>query len=462
VNDGSRLVLTAGVYTALREHLFPGDGKEATAILICTRTPGSALKLLSRELILVPYEECTVRQPHAITWPGDYLEKAIDQALPHKCSIVLVHSHPGGLFKFSQVDDDSDWGTMVSLYQGVEVPHGSAIMTPDGAMRARVYHGRGSPREIALVTVPGDDIRYWFPDAPEQKKPLAFTSEMTATLGQITAAVIGVSGTGSIVAEQLTRLGVGRMVLIDHDRVEHKNLNRILNSTLADAEESRPKVDVLADAIERIRGSKITKAINNTVFSRKAVEAVADADVIFCCVDSHQGRLICDLMASSFLLPLFDVGVTIPTRLSGNGVRQIHDVQGRIDYVQPGGSTLFDRNVYTAQSLGAEELKRADPVAHSEQVKQGYISGIQEEAPSVITLNMRAASTCVNEFVARAFPFREDPNHKYARSLFSLSGCYEEYEAEGDLARSESLALALGNAEPLLGLPALGICDEPA
>ncbi|PMY50788.1 thiamine biosynthesis protein ThiF [Pseudomonas sp. GW456-L12] len=444
------------MYTTLREHLFPGDGKEAAAILICTRTPGSALKLLSKELILVPYEECTVRQPHTITWPGAYLEKAIDEALPQSRSIILVHSHPGGLFQFSGVDDESDSGTMVSLFQGVEAIHGSAIMTPDGAMRARVYHGGGSPEDIAMVTVPGDDIHYWFPDSSEQQTVLAFTSGMTTTIGHLTAAVIGVSGTGSIVAEQLTRLGFGRLILIDHDQVEHKNLNRILNSTQKDAKDSRAKVDVFADAIEQIRGSKIAQAINKTVFSREAVVAVADADVIFCCVDSHQGRLICDLMASSFLVPLFDVGVTIPTRLSSKGVRQIHDVQGRIDYVRPGGSTLFDRSVYTAQSLSAEELRNTDPKAHSEQVKQGYISGIPEEAPSVITLNMRAASACVNEFIARAFPFREDPNHSYARSKFSLSGCYEEYEAESALPKSENPALAQGAQEPLLGLPPLG------
>lgn len=456
MKNGSRLVLTAEIYTTLREHLFPGDGKEAAAILICTRTPGSALKLLSKELILVPYEECAVRQPHAITWPGAYLEKAIDEALPQSHSIILVHSHPGGLFQFSRVDDDSDSSTMVSLFQGVEAVHGSAIMTPDGAMRARVYQEGGFPEDIAMVTVPGHDIHYWFPHSYEQQQALAFTSEMTATLGRLTAAVIGVSGTGSIVSEQLTRLGFGTLILIDHDRVELKNLNRILNSTLKDAQESRTKVDVFAEAIEKIRGSKIAHAINKTVFSREAVMAVAEADVIFCCVDSHQGRLICDLMASSFLIPLFDVGVTIPTRLSNKGVRQIHDVQGRIDYVRPGGSTLFDRKVYTADSLGAEELRNTDPKAHNEQVKQGYISGLPEEAPSVITLNMRAASACVNEFIARAFPFREDPNQNYARSKFSLSGCYEEYEAETGLPKGENPALAQGAREPLLGLPPLG------
>ncbi|AZD18773.1 ThiF family adenylyltransferase [Pseudomonas chlororaphis] len=453
----SRLVLTEEIHTSLREHLFPGDGKEAAAILICTRSPGSTLKLLSKKLILVPYDECAVRQPNAITWPGDYLEQAIDEALSQSLSIILVHSHPGGLFEFSSVDDESDAGTMVALAQGVEAIHGSAIMIPEGAMRARAYHPDSSLEDIAMVTVPGDNIRFWSRGLAEQQPAMAFTSDMSATLGQLTAAVIGVSGTGSIVTEQLTRLGFGKLVLVDHDHVEEKNLNRILNSTVADAQSRRAKVDVFADVIERIRGTNIAHPISASVFSRKAVLAVANADVIFCCVDSQQGRLICDLMASSFLTPLFDVGVSIPTRLSRIGTRQIHDVQGRIDYVRPGGSTLGDRKVYTPESLYAEDLLNSNPEAHRDQVARGYISGIQEEAPSVITLNMRAASACVNEFIARAFPFREENNSNYAQTSFTLSGCLEDYASESSFAKGHNLHLAQGDQEPLLGMPPLGV-----
>lgn len=46
---------------------------------------------------------------------------------------------------------------------------------------------------------------------------------------------IGNSGTGSIVVEQLGRLGVGEFVFVDPDAIEAKNLNRILNATSEDA-----------------------------------------------------------------------------------------------------------------------------------------------------------------------------------------------------------------------------------
>lgn len=453
----SRLVLTEEIHAELREHLFPGDGKEAAAILVCTRSPGSVLKLLSKKLILVPYDECKVRTQNSITWPGEYLEMAIDEAFQQSLSIILIHSHPGGMFEFSWVDDQSDEGTMVSLFQGVETIHGSAIMVPSGAMRARVYHSDRSIEDISIVSLPGTDIRYWPHDTNEQQPGMAFTSEMTRTLSKLTVAVIGASGTGSIVTEQLARLGFGKLILVDNDHVEAKNLNRILNTTVVDAQASRPKVEVLADAVERMRGSRIAQPINSSIFNREAVLAVADADLIFCCVDSQQGRLICDLMSSTFLIPLIDVGVTIPTRLSRTGARKIHDVQGRIDYVRPGGPTLADRKVYTPESLHAEELMSSDPAAHQDQVNRGYITGLQEEAPSVITLNMRAASACVNEFIARAFPFREDDNGLYAQTRFTLSGCLEDFAPEASFGTSSNTILANGGAEPLLGLPPLGV-----
>jgi hypothetical protein len=57
--------------------------------------------------------------------------------------------------------------------------------------------------------------------------------------------------------------------------------------------------------------------------------------------------------------------------------------------------------VYTPASLRAEYLRNTVPAAHRQELEAGYIKGLIEEAPAVITLNMRAAAACVNEFIAR-------------------------------------------------------------
>lgn len=457
----------AGIqHEILRTHLFPGDGLEAAAILLCSRSGPPRVRLLVRDFILIPYDACRVRRSDAITWPGSYIEEAIDRAEAENLTIVMIHSHPGGLFGFSETDDESDRRVIPSLLQNHGDYHCTAIMTPDGAVRARSYASDLVPQPIALTTVAGDDLLYWWDqDASKDVasgRPMAFTSAMTADLHRLTAMVIGVSGTGSITAEQACRLGFGHVKLVDFDVMELKNLNRILNSTLLDAQERRSKVEMFAQAVKKYRGESVVEGIPLSIVTREAVIAASQCDVMFCCVDSLEARQIVDLIASAYLLPLFDAGVVIPTR-NTDGVLAIGDVCGRVDYVQPGRSTLQDRGVYSPESLRAEYLRRNAPEAYEQEINAGYIKGLIEEAPAVISLNMRAAAACINEFIARAYPFRHEPNSFYARTLFSLAACEEEYVPEGSFASSINTSrLGRGSLEPLLGLPVLASPREGA
>ena len=451
----STLAMAGVTHAALMQHLL-SDRNEAAAILICARSPGPRRRLVVRQTILVPHEACLVRKPDYLVWPGAYIEEAIDVAEPEELIIILLHSHPGGWLEFSHVDDESDGKVIPGIFEAFGTCHGSAIMTPDGAIRARLYSPDMTVEPVDLVTVAGDDISQWWNDvivngAPGPR-PMAFTSAMTTELSRLSAAVVGVSGTGSIAAEQVARLGFGSITLIDPDRVERKNLNRILNSTAQDAQQAVAKVEMFSRAIAGHRGFGVTTFVTDLLGTREAIEAVGQCDVVFCCVDSKEGRMYADLVASAFLLPLFDVGVSIPTFLD-EGKVAIADVSGRVDYVQPGGSTLADRGVYTPEGLRAEHLRRTDPDAFQDELAAGYIKGVLEEAPSVITLNMRAASALVNEFVARTYPFRQEPNRKYARSEFSLAACDEDYSSEDDFERQENSLLGRGEAEPLLGMP---------
>jgi len=363
------LAFSGVLHAELKGHLFPQDGLEAAAILICTRTAGPRLRLLVRDVILVPHAACKRREHDAITWPGEYLEQAIDVAEPGGCAVILIHSHPCGLFAFSVADDESDQQVIPSLFHAFGTSHGSAVMTADGAVRARLYDSGLQEYQVDLVTVSGDDLSYWWADKASDRgpgdRPIAFTSDMTTELGRLSALLIGASGTGSITGEQLARLGFGRIQVVDFDRLEWKNLNRILNSSCADADANRLKVEVFAEAVDGYRGIGVAIPVQASITTREAVLAAAGCDVVFCCVDTLEARHIADLIAAAFLLPLFDVGVVIPVRKKGHAFA-VADVCGRIDYVQPGGSTLQDRGIYTPESLRGE-----------------YLCGVAPEAPCV-------------------------------------------------------------------------------
>jgi hypothetical protein len=457
----STLAFSGAIHRKVRDHLFPGDGCEASAILLCARTPGPRHRLLVREALLVPYGDCAVRAPDAITWPGRWIEAALDVAESDRLSLILIHSHPTGHYAFSHVDDDSDRLVIPGLFQAFGDNHGSAIMIASGATRARLYTPHMERVDVDLVTIAGDELTYWWHDPALGNRPctraMAFSSSMTDELGRLQAAVIGHSGTGSIVAEQLARLGFGKVITIDHDRVEARNLNRILNASRHDADHRSLKVQVFATATARHRGEQVAVPVAASIGTREAVIQAAQSDVLFCCVDTLEARQVADSIAAAFTIPLFDVGVVIPVRHSIDGHPAIADVCGRIDYVQPGGSTLQDRGVYSPAALRAEYLRMNAPRTHEHELASGYIKGVLDEAPAVITLNMRAGAACVNEFLARAYPFRLESNRLYARTFFSLAACEEEFTSEDCFDRSENPILGRGHVEPLLGLPALAL-----
>ncbi len=446
------LVISAPIQARLHRHLFPGDGLEAAALLLCRRAGQRRVKLLSFDLIEVPHDACRRAIDH-LTWPGEFVETAISRAEAENLVVIAVHSHPGGALFFSSLDDASDDVLMPAIFQGTDRVCGSAIVIATGQMRARLYSDGEKPVAVDLMLQPGEDIGLSWQD--NAKRPMAFTSGMTAWLGRLSACVIGVSGTGSIVAEQLARLGFGEIILIDFDHIETKNLNRILNSTLEDAEAGTLKVETFGAMIRRYRMDCEVLEVPRSIATREAILAATDADLLFSCVDTCEGRHIADRIGAHFLMPLFDVGVSIPTCLSHMGEsRSITEVCGRIDYVFPGGSNLQDRGVYTAALLEAEYLAQAAPETYRHKLNDGYLQGAGEQAPAVISLNMRAASACVMEFIARAFPFRHDSNAKFARSIFTLCAGEEDCYPQDQFAARHSFALGTGAQEPLIGLPA--------
>ncbi|WP_050660555.1 ThiF family adenylyltransferase [Gallaecimonas pentaromativorans] len=454
-NQSCKLALSEAHHAQLRDHLFPGDGLEAAAIMLCTQ---SALhRYVVNQVLPVDHCSCLARSPDHISWPGTAIEAAIDLAEAHDLTIFLVHSHPGGALWFSTIDDESDREVMPSLFEASKSPltlHGSAIMTPDGAIHARLYDRQLAITPVSAVHCAGDELLTWRVSEQGElmPKPMAFSAQMGLDLKHLTGCVVGVSGTGSIVVEQLARLGFGRLILIDFDKIEFKNLNRIINATLEDARNGTAKVARFASTIPSYRSDIEILTLEASIVSREAIELAGLADVMFCCVDSLEGRQLCDRIAAAFLQPLFDVAVTIPTRQTSVGIA-IGDVCGRVDYVKPGGSTLADRGVYTPETLRREYLQQVAPDELTEEVAEGYIKGIADEAPSVITLNMRAASDCVMEFIARAYPFRQDPNYRRARTLFSIAAGEEEFVSETDFIHASNPHLGRGIIEPLLGMP---------
>jgi hypothetical protein len=63
-------------------------------------------------------------------------------------------------------------------------------------------------------------------------------------LAQVSIAIAGLGGVGGMVAEYLARLGAGRLILVDYDRLGLENFNRSQGATRREATRRTPKVEV--------------------------------------------------------------------------------------------------------------------------------------------------------------------------------------------------------------------------
>lgn len=456
------LAFSGDQHDHLKSFLFPGDGKEAVALLLCGRRDGDRRqRLVVREIHGIPYEDCAERTPSVVTWPPDYIAPMLDRAAEERLSVVKVHSHPGGYAAFSATDDEGD-ARLLPMIRGwieADIPHGSAVMLPDGQMFGRVLRSGGGLDTIDCISVAGDDLHFWYANAGTPNLPdfvashaQAFDEGTVERLRRLSIAIIGASGTGSPVTEQFMRLGVGELVIVDDDHMEERNVNRILNATMADAIQGRSKVDVQAVAIERAGlGTRVIRLKQN-LWHPDVVRAVAQCDIVFGCMDTVDGRYLLNVLAAYYNLPYFDIGVRLDTVRRGPAKGRIREVCGTVNYLRPGRSSLISRGLFTMKEVAAAGLRRNDPNAHDRQVEDGYIAGVEAHRPAVISVNMFAASLAVNEFLARLHPFREEPNYNNAAVTFSLASMELICDPEDGICDILGSVIGRGDVRPLLDI----------
>ena len=435
------LVLSEGTHETLKDHLHSGNQLEAAAIMLCALGKGAqSTRLIVREAILIPPPEYDKQTPIYVSWPFSkyMIPQKIDQIDKEKLSIFTIHSHPKGYNDFSITDDENDRALFHSISGWFDDNrlNGSAIMLPDGSIIARTYTEGGEFAPIKRVSVVGENITIWKQTKSEDEIP-NYATRISQTFGKGTfgllrslkVGVVGCSGTGSIIVELLARNCIGSLVLIDPDVVEEKNLNRIMNTKKSDAEKGVPKVEILKQAIEKMGMNVNVETYKSDTYDKEPIEALVDCDIIFGCVDSAAGRYHLECVSKAYFIPYFDVGVYLESDGKG-GISQANAVSR---YIHPDSCSLLNRGVYTSEQVTAERLKRDNVEHYEKQIQEGYVKGVVEDQPAVMSVNMQAACLAFNDFLARLHSFRLDDNSKFGTQTFQLvQGCYLSEEDEGD------------------------------
>ncbi|MGZ3858136.1 MAG: HesA/MoeB/ThiF family protein [Flavisolibacter sp.] len=454
------LKMTAAQHALVQQHLFPGDGLEAVAVALCGRHhDGQKSILLVHDITLIPHNEC-VREPMFVNWPTTRIHPYFQRLAQADMAIVKIHCHPGGFTEFSDIDDSSDYEFFGSVFGWAtgDKPHGSMIMMPDGSLFGRVFHPDLTACAVDRITVVGDYIRYFglasdgIVESFAERTAQAFGPATYNILKKLTIGVVGCSGTGSPVVEQIVRLGAGQIVLVDPDIVEAKNLNRILHSTKAAAEAGLPKVEVMQCAIENMGlETGVTVFQKNLYDSIEALRALCKCDVIFGCMDSVDGRYLLNQLCTFYLIPYFDLGV----KLEADGTGGINKVCGSVHYLQPGKSSLLGRGMFSMPEVTAAGQLRRNPEEYKKLQREAYIKNVNVNNPAVISVNMQIASHAINEFLNRLHRYKGDEASAYAVSVIDITENCIVNTDESDLIPDAYLAARTGRGDmaPFIEIP---------
>jgi hypothetical protein len=160
------------------------------------------------------------------------------------------------------------------------------------------------------------------------------------------AALVGLGGGGSHIAQQLAHIGLGRFLPIDPDFIEDTNLNRLVGATMEDVKLGTAKVDIAERVIKGVNpAAEVIKRRTNWT---EVTAELRDVDVIFSCVDSISCRNELESFARRFLIPLIDIGMDVHES-SGE-----FSIGGQVMLSMPGKPCMRCMGLVTDEALAKE------------------------------------------------------------------------------------------------------------
>lgn len=394
-----RLAFTPDVIEQLEHHLAASAPCEEGAFCVVHTGIGHRGQRLLVTSAILPTEDAWERQAENQLRPSaQYVSAAISAAIAAKAGLLFIHSHPNPYFPpgLSAVDVDA----MHAL--------GSCIAPMlDGPFAAVVVHPRCWSgvlwRDSELVAIDriascGRTLGQLSQVEELESSPLDARQElalgpMHGHLRSLTVGVVGCGGLGSPIAEQLVRMGVYEVILIDHDALDTpSNVRRVTGATTFDLNATRPpaKVDVVGRHLEQLGlGTKIRR-VDGDIRTEAVFRELLDADIVISGTDTHGSRAVVNDLASTYLLPVIDVGVRAGTKRNGLLASLVADVR----ILTPETPCLWCLGAISADVVREENL----PLEERQRLAdEGYTVGqAGEPEPSIVALTMLGSglATC--------------------------------------------------------------------
>jgi hypothetical protein len=359
---------------------------------------GSKREFLLAKLFPPGAGDLKVAQHDHLVFDSSYIRRAhLEMRAQGLAGLVLFHTHPlaNAEVAFSLYDNREEPQLAENLRELDARTRLVSVVVGKASQCGRLWLERGSCQPMSRLIIVGERLLYRFLDGrPEPPPPppeaifdrgLALTGAgALGLLSDLTVAVVGASGTGSLYCELLARAGCKAIMPVDDDVTKRVNLNRILYATQEDVDRKTPKVEVIRRGIEALGlGCRVDPIFGN-ILGRDVLARLREADVIIGCLDKGFPRQMLCEFAYRYHRPYIDVGSEI-----GGDEKGIVSLDARASYIAPGRYCLQCAGVVTARQLNFESLSAGE---RARVRALGYSEDLVIDQPAVMDLNMRAAS----------------------------------------------------------------------
>jgi hypothetical protein len=415
------LVIPEGLYKRLQAHLFPDDQDEHGAVIAAgiSRSSDGKMRLLAREIHLAQDGRDFVagRRGYKM-FRAEFVRDRITACREHRLVYLNVHNHGGtDSVEFSQDDLASHVrGYPALLDIAGDLPVGALVLARD-AIAGDIWLQDGSRAMLERTVIVGRRRRVLLPkpnplqgaiDPKYDRQTRLFGDAGQLILRHTKIAIIGVGGVGALLVEWLARLGVGHFVLIEPQRIEVSNLPRFPGATHLDAliwffSSAWPlwvhglaqrfcarKLRIARRVIRRANPDAHVESLAADFLEPDVAARVLDCDYLFLAADSMSARLLFNAIVHQYLIPGVQVGTKVTSLPSTGEIISIHSISRP---VTPDGGCLLCNQLINAVKLQEEGQ------TGQERRAQRYIDDEDIAAPSVITLNARAASQAADDFM---------------------------------------------------------------
>ncbi len=352
--------------------------------------------------IILPQNGERLLHRNASFQPG-YLARALKLARRKGAGLAFMHSHPGpGWQDMSEADVVAERDVLAYPAGATGLPLVGLTVGSDGQWSARFWQ-RSGPKMIRqwcekTRVVGRESYQLHFNDElvrpPMRREILRRTFDTWGTTAQNTIArlhigIVGLGSVGCLVAEAVARMGVGRVSLIDPDRVEEHNLDRLLYGTVRDI--GRLKVDVAAKALRRNATARNINVatLPVSVHDRSAYKHALDCDIIFSCVDRPVARDVLNFVAQAHMIPVVDGGVAVEFDTSR---KRLFSTHWRAHIASPSHQCLRCVGQYNSSLVVMELDGSIDDPSYVKNLPPGELPGNQ----NVFAFSLGVASMEVN------------------------------------------------------------------